>query len=145
MSRLSDIWNLKISFIRDSLKNKANMESLKKIISLSQASQISGYTQDHLGYLIRQGDIKGVKKGRLWFTTEEEVKDYIFKKQVRNQKLALRGFFSRSRTKNIIIITIIFSSIIFFFFNKSQKTPNIERSEIKEATVSDGEAMKISE
>lgn len=145
MSRLSDIIISVLSFIRDLLKNKANMESLKNIISLSQASQISGYTQDYLGYLIRQGEIKGTKKGRVWFTTEEEVKNYIFKKQVRSQKLALRGFFSKSRTKNIIIVTTLIFIIFFFFWNKNQKVGIDDRDEIREATVSDGEAIKISE
>lgn len=119
------------------------MESLKKIISLSQASQISGYTQDYLGYLIRQGEIKGVKKGRVWFTTEEEVKDYIFKKKIRNKKFAISGFFSPARTKNIVIATLITSLTIFIFWSLNQKVNTRERGEIQQATISDGEAIKI--
>ena len=118
------------------------MESLKKIISLSQASQISGYTQDYLGYLIRQGEIKGVKKGRVWFTTEEEVKDYIFKKKIRSQKFAISGFFSPSRTKKIILVTLISFLVIFFFLNlKKGKMVPVEV--IESGVVSDGEGVKI--
>ena len=58
------------------------MQSLKKVISLNQAAQISGYTQDYLGYLMRRGEIKGLKKGRVWFTTEEDIKEYLFKKKI---------------------------------------------------------------
>jgi len=60
------------------------MQSLKNVISLSQASKISGYTQDYLGYLIRSGEMKGIKKGRIWFTTDEEIQNYLFKKKVRS-------------------------------------------------------------
>ena len=83
------------------------MESLKNVISLNQAAKISGYTQDYLGYLIRKGEIKGVKKGQAWFTTIENVKDYTFKKKIRKEEFAVREFFSPTRIKNIVIVTII--------------------------------------
>jgi|688.fasta_scaffold1218096_1 hypothetical protein len=98
------------------------MESLKKIISLNQAAKISGYSQDYLGFLIRKGEMEGVKKGRTWFTTEEALKDYIFKKKVRSEKLAIREFFSPTRTKNIIIFVIIICAIIFVISNFSHKS-----------------------
>jgi len=121
------------------------MELLKKIISLHEAAQISGYTQDYLGYLIRNNEIKGVKKGRVWFTTEEEVKNYIFKKKIRSKKFAIRDFFSRKRSKNIFIINcIIFISVAFllFYFNKKELS-NVKG--VTSATVSDGEALIILE
>ena len=119
------------------------MESLKKIISLNQAAKISGYSQDYLGYLIRSGEIKGVKKGRVWFTTEEEVNNYIFKKKVRNRELAVRDFFSPTRTRNIVIATIIVFVCIFLFLSSRNKNKNIHVNEIKSAVTSDGEGIKL--
>jgi len=119
------------------------MESLKKIISLSQAAKISGYTQDYLGYLIRQGEIKGVRKGRIWFTTEEEIKDYILKRKIRSQEFALKEFFSPTRTKKIIIIAILVFILIFFAWQKYHKASFTSVTEIKSPMISDGEAIKI--
>lgn len=103
------------------------MESLKKVISLNQASKMSGYTQDYLGYLIRQGEMKGIKKGRVWFTTEEDVKDYIFKKKIRSEKFAVREFFSPSRTRKIIIVAIVvFLGLFIFWTNLINKKNNAE-------------------
>ena len=102
------------------------MESLKKVISLNQASKMSGYTQDYLGYLIRQGEMKGVKKGRVWFTTEEDVIDYIFKKKIRSEKLAVREFFSPTRSRKIIIAAGFIFVLLFVLWatliNKKSNT-----------------------
>jgi hypothetical protein len=120
------------------------MESLKKAISLNQAAELSGYTQDYLGYLIRIGEIKGVKKGRTWFTTEEEVKDYLFKKKVRHQEFAIKDFFSPSRVRNIIIATIIIFIGWFFLssiLNKNRETPIREIN--NSAVTSDGGSLRI--
>jgi len=114
------------------------MESLKKIITLNQAAKLSGYTQDYLGYLIRKGEIKGKKVGKSWFTTEEEVRNYIFKKSIRHEKLAIRGFFSRRRRKNILIATIIiftvFFSALFYVYDFSNKNDGINSSPNKTLT-----------
>jgi len=119
------------------------MESLKKIISLNQAARISGYTQDYLGYLIRQGEMKGIKKGRTWFTTEEELNNYIFKKKVRSKKLAVKEFFSPSRTRNIIIAVAIIFIIGFFILSSYNRHSSTPASEIKSAEMSDGESVRI--
>ncbi len=106
------------------------MESLKNIISLNQAAKISGYTQDYLGYLIRTGEMKGVKKGRVWFTTEEAVKDYLFKKKIRSDKIAISGFLSPTRTRNIIIATLFVAVVLFLvwsnFINKENKNVEVK-------------------
>lgn len=121
------------------------MESFKKVISLNQAAQLSGYTQDYLGFLVRKGEIKGMKKGRAWFTTEEEVNNYIFKKKVRHQQFAIKDFFSPTRTKNIIIATIcifIGGFLMFSFMTKKVPSPT---TEIHSAVTSDGGSIRISE
>ena len=119
------------------------MNSLKKVISLNQAAKISGYTQDYLGFLVRKGEIKGTKKGGTWFTTEEEVKNYLFKKKIRHQEFALREFFSPSRIKNIIVAGIIVFVGGFFLLSNFNKKPPLPVAEIHEGVTSDGEGIVI--
>jgi hypothetical protein len=54
-----------------------------KYISLKEAAKISGYAPDYIGYLIREGKIKGkaVSLGRNWFTTSEAIAKYQTKKE----------------------------------------------------------------
>jgi hypothetical protein len=85
------------------------MEQLKKVISLNQAAKFSGYSQDYLGYLIRRGEIKATKVGKSWFTTEREIKNYLFKQKIRKSEFAFRDFFTISRAMKIIAI----SSLLF--------------------------------
>lgn len=122
------------------------MPKLDKFISLNQAANISGYTQDYLGYLMRSGEIKGTKKGRAWFTTEEYVKDYLFKRKINKKQLAINDFLSLNRTKkNIIILTlfIFFSGLfIWSYLNKNDSGSN--SAIIESAVISDGESINIS-
>lgn len=119
------------------------MESFKKVISLNQAAQFSGYSQDYLGFLIRKGEIKGMKKGRAWFTTEEEIKNYLFKKKVRHQEFAIKEFFSPTRTRNIIIVTLIIFMCGFFLLSNSNKKVPDKINVIQSAVDSDGESLEI--
>lgn len=66
----------------------------KKYISLREAAEVSGYSQDYLGQLIRKGKLPGKKVyvNVAWMTTEEDVLQYI--KQVQN------GNGSTKTTKN---------------------------------------------
>ncbi|MFA5773418.1 MAG: hypothetical protein WC908_01965, partial [Candidatus Paceibacterota bacterium] len=126
---------LKQKTIRAQSSNKG---SVKKVISLHQAAKISGYTQDHLGYLIRSGEMKGVKKGRNWFTTEYEIKSYLLKqktiraqssnkgsvKKVIQRKVANKKipFLTSPRNfllSSLIIIFIGLSSVSFYLFEKN--------------------------
>lgn len=120
------------------------MNSLKKVISLNQAAKLSGYTQDYLGYLVRKGEIKATKKGKVWFTTEEEVNNYIFKKKVLHKELAIKDFFSPTRSKRIfwavILITIFFS---FVFLSNVSKKNFLDEAEIQSAEVSDGDSLSV--
>jgi hypothetical protein len=52
---------------------------INDLISLREASQISGLTQPHLAFLIRQGNLWGKKIGRNWVTTAQAVNDYLAK------------------------------------------------------------------
>lgn len=123
------------------------MESLKKVISLSQAAQISGYTQDYLGFLLRKGEIRGMKKGRVWFTTEEEIKNYLFKKKVRNEEFAIVDFFSPGRIKKIAIATAVILAGVFLLLSNLSRTDSELNSdssgEIKSAISSNGENVSV--
>jgi hypothetical protein len=81
------------------------MGNLKKVISLSQASKLSGYHSDYLSALIRKGEMNGQKIGGSWFTTQEEIKKYIFKQKVQHKKWAIGDFLSQKRTQNVFLLT----------------------------------------
>ncbi len=93
------------------------MKSLKKIITLHEAAIQSGYTQDYLGWLVRKGEIKAIKVGRNWCTTQQAIQEYLFKQKVCSGELALEGFFSGRRTHTIIAITLIVFVGVFYMTN----------------------------
>jgi len=113
------------------------------MISLNQAAKISGYTQDYLGYLIRCGEIKAVRNGRNWFTTEEQVREYIFKKKIRSEEFAIREFLSPRRMKKIILFTVVTFFVVFVFWSKFYNGPLEPVEEVRSAMTSDGESLKI--
>ncbi|MFA6520405.1 MAG: helix-turn-helix domain-containing protein [Candidatus Paceibacterota bacterium] len=119
------------------------MEKLKKVLSLSEASKISGYHPDYLSALIRKGELRGEKTGGTWFTTEDDVRDYIFKQKVRHNRPAFFDFLSQKRTQNIVIYSGIIFCLIsllgFYFYGINHKnfTP-----EAKKTLSPDTEAIK---
>jgi len=97
------------------------MENLKKVISLHQASKISGYHQDYLSSLIRKNEIKGEKMGGSWFTAEEEIRNYIFKQKIRHKNVVVKYLLSFVRAKSSFIYAFIFLIILavgIYFHNK---------------------------
>ena len=69
------------------------MDKLRKedFISLNEAASIYGYTRDHLGYLIRQGDLKGEKLGSFYFTKHDWIKEYLLKSgKARKQEMRIK-------------------------------------------------------
>lgn len=122
------------------------MENLKKVISLSEASKIYGYHSDYLSSLIRKGEIKGKKVGGNWFTTEEAIKEYLFKQKVRHKKFAVADFFSPTRTKKILFSTGVFFLLIILLgsyiiskntkviLEEGKKVPTADLDGIKEFT-----------
>ncbi len=71
----------------------------EKYISLKEASEVSGYTADYVGQLIRSGKLPGkqVFSHVAWMTTEESLKEYMEKNK-------------KSSTKNFVPLKNIFSS-----------------------------------
>ena len=69
------------------------MDKLRKedFISLNEAASVYGYTRDHLGYLIRQGDLKGEKLGSFYFTRHHWIKEYLLKSgKARKQEMRIK-------------------------------------------------------
>ncbi len=48
-----------------------------KLISVTEASRISGLTPSFIARLLRQGTIDGVKIGRNWVTTAAAIRKYL--------------------------------------------------------------------
>ena len=44
--------------------------------SLSALAQVSGYSADYLGWLIRKGRIDAVKRGKFWYSTKDAIEQY---------------------------------------------------------------------
>jgi hypothetical protein len=49
----------------------------KQLLTTSQAAGFAGYTQDHVGLLLRRGLLSGIKTGRDWIVTAEDVLKYV--------------------------------------------------------------------
>lgn len=79
-------------------------------ISLQQASKISGYHQDYLSQLIRQGKIKGTKIGRNWFVVKEEIRTLSPNNQ--KQEKIRKGL--GGKIIFIFILVILIASIFIF-------------------------------
>lgn len=52
-------------------------ENENKYLSLKTAAGLYGYTRDHLGLMIRQGKLKGIKLGSYYVTTRNWMMDYL--------------------------------------------------------------------
>ncbi len=48
-----------------------------KLISVTEASALSGLTTSYIRRLLRQKSVAGVKVGRDWFTTEDAIRTYL--------------------------------------------------------------------
>ena len=56
------------------------------VLSLAQASAMSGYSQDYLGLRARQGALDAFRKGGRWYVTEKALMKYIDSVKDRNKK-----------------------------------------------------------
>ena len=48
-----------------------------ELISVTEASEISGFTPAYIRRLIRQNRIEGVRIGRNWLTTRRAIQEYL--------------------------------------------------------------------
>ena len=87
----------------------------KKFITLKEASDMSGYSPDYIGQLIRQGKLPGkqVYYNVAWVTTESAVREYLSKVNRKDKpdiffqsseisKIFFRKILSERRLNNIV-------------------------------------------
>jgi hypothetical protein len=61
----------------DPKKYNVEQPKLDDLISLHEASMLSGLSHDHLRRLAGQGKLWAKKIGRNWVTTEQAVREYL--------------------------------------------------------------------
>lgn len=54
-----------------------------RLISLSEAADLYGFSQDYLGELARKGRMKAQKVGKFWVTTPQDVENFIRSRESR--------------------------------------------------------------
>lgn len=90
-----------------------------RLISLKEASQISGYHQDYLSFLIRQNKLNGERIGRAWSVREDELKRFVNTKKEasdiveKNNQINV-GFLINNKIANLVLATFLI--ILFFSF-----------------------------
>ena len=55
----------------------ADEKNLNNLISLKEASRISGLSSVHLRHLVATGKLWGKKIGRNWVTSKDDMADYL--------------------------------------------------------------------
>ncbi|PLX26883.1 hypothetical protein C0583_05525 [Candidatus Parcubacteria bacterium] len=126
----------------------------KDLISLKEAGEVSGYSADYIGQLIRSGKIPGkqVYTNISWMTTADAVLAYknasknkdktpTYTEKILNAKrklemelsiikLILQNF--KSAIPLIIILLVIFSALLFSIFYFTNNTVNPGNKNIQE-------------
>lgn len=119
-----------MSIVLGGRDTKITMNAKEKRITLKEAAEISGYSPDYLGQLIRKGKIPGeqVFANVAWVTTESSVREYLenakkgtqFKKstgQTLRQKICNEKQLLRMYTAALyVIIAMLCTFIVFLFF-----------------------------
>jgi excisionase family DNA binding protein len=49
----------------------------RRVLSVTEASTLSGYTRSNLNHLIRQGYLEAVKVGNIWLVYEDSLRRYM--------------------------------------------------------------------
>ncbi len=108
-------------------------ENENKYLSLKTAAGLYGYTRDHLGLMIRQGKLKGIKLGSYYVTTNEWISDYLEKyadpghpaiKSKFSNKFLTQAFASRGSAKEVkskTLQTNVSNKLGDDFFSEIQK------------------------
>lgn len=129
------------------------MEDEKKLISLKEASEISGYSADYIGQLIRAGKIPGkqVYTNITWMTTADAVLEYKTKSKSGNENSKsikdnlnkkrrlismeidiIKMFFKTFKTALPILLALIITLLFLgYYFIYLAMNKNIEKPENK--------------
>ena len=129
----------------------------KGLISLKEASKISGYSSDYIGQLIREGKISGkqVYSSIQWMTSAQEVLNYknikkqkksgiLAKFEVQKRKVSMelnvfKLFFQTFKSSLPLILVIIISFILLSYFilylSFGQKTQEMGQKVIDDQSI----------
>lgn len=144
------------------------MNNNQKWIPLKKAAEISGYSPDYIGHLIRQGKIPGkqVYYNIAWMTTSEAILTYKQREQKRKAKTSLKekiiDFFIEAKQKIIwelgilkmfcktfkhvlpiiIILIISFSLLAFYLFSVLWQEPALVDKDIPQTIEQESEQLK---
>ena len=69
--------------MNDEMVNEQASEDKDRLISLAEAAELYGFSQDYLSKLARRGRLKAQKIARNWLTTPADVEEYIRSRQKR--------------------------------------------------------------
>lgn len=58
-------------------------DNKNRLISLAEAAELYGFSQDYLGNLARKGRLNAQKVGSMWVTTVRDIEEYIRSRQER--------------------------------------------------------------
>lgn len=95
------------------------------IISLREASKISGYHQDYLSFLIRKNKLQGQKIGKVWCVKEDDLRNFMQEKASLKSQEDLESDqverFSQADknkvfSKNLITAVLLVLLLSFFIF-----------------------------
>ena len=101
------------------------MTDEKNLISLKDASRISGYSSDYIGQLIRAGKIPGkqVYTNVSWMTTAQAVEDYKNNSERNKNKKEEFGFKSYFKNQKQLVLMELNIFKLFFKTFKSSLPP----------------------
>ena len=79
--------------------------------------------------------------GGSWFTTEEEIKNYIFKQKIRNKNWVIRNFlfFIKKINKSFLyafICIVLFSTGLYFYNQKNYDSKIQNQTKIENVEIS---------
>jgi len=105
------------------------------LISLNEASKISGYHQDYLSYLIRKNKLNGEKIGRAWCVTEDDLRKFILEKNTGVIKGSVKNGNNSAdilKIKKIsLVLFFVLLGFLLFFELKETNTDNINKNKEK--------------
>ena len=61
----------------------SDTEDKTRLISLTEAAELYGFSQDYLGELARKGRLNAQKVGNFWITTPQDVEVFILNRKIR--------------------------------------------------------------
>lgn len=65
------------------MPTKENNHNKDRLISLAEAAELYGFSQEYLGNLARRGRLVAQKVGSMWVTTPADVEVYILSRHQR--------------------------------------------------------------